>query len=43
MQTAATYTDNNTEDNSTDCKMMIEILWVAPPAGTGAIRFRYHG
>ena len=36
MQTAATHTDN-------DGKTSIVLTWMAPPAGTGAIRFRYHG
>ena len=36
MQTAATH------KNSTD-KESVVLIWMAPPAGTGAIRFRYHG
>lgn len=36
MQTAATHR------NSTD-KDSLVLIWISPPAGTGAIRFRYHG
>jgi len=33
MQTAATHTNANE-------KLSVTLMWVAPPAGTGAIRFR---
>ena len=36
MQTAATHTNSNDKDS-------IVLTWMSPPAGTGAIRFRYHG